>query len=72
MSGIKLIGKAIADHGCELTFETPSGIYTYKLNRMAAELLSDMARYKPGKALSIAKTVADSVSKVDGKNLQSP
>lgn len=69
MSGIKLIERAIADHDSELTFETPSGTYTYKLNRLAAELLSDMARYKPGKALSIAKTVADSVSKIDGRNL---
>jgi len=64
MSGkVRLIGRVIADSGSELTFETKSGTYTYKINRMAAEMLSDLARYKPGKAMSIAKNVADSVTK---------
>ena len=60
---IELITSVVADHDSSLTFSTPSGIYTYSLNRMAAEMLTEMAKHRPGKALNIAKNVADSVTK---------
>jgi len=64
MSGkIELVTSIIADHDSSITFSTPAGTYIYSLNRMAAEMLTEIAKYKPGKALNIAKAVADSVTK---------
>ena len=60
---IELVRAVIADHGSEVVFSAGVNVYTYTMNRMSAEIVRDMAKRRPGKAMNLAKQVADSVTK---------
>lgn len=67
MSAIKMLDVFICSVGSTATFQTPSGIYTYHIDRCLAEYVKQRGRHQPGKMLNVVKIRCYKVDKSEEK-----